>query len=242
MAGLASINLYRLMFENERPLLVRMTLEADRILRRGSPHLFGFHRSVYIVAIAALDQSLIHPVMERHVELRFLLEVAAVAKLGLGLHEQELRFCGVVWRVAGDATDIVLGVHRVDGVPVLRAAGMAGEAAFVDLLGRVILKDKNLGDVSAASDVRRSGPVAALASLVRWAVFGIEGGLPVRTLLPAVVNVLVASLADFCSYIFRRRRRVGRRILRSVLFLVCRAGWFFLGLSPNGRGKQDERE
>ena len=111
VAGLASINLYRLMFEHERPLFVRMTCKADGILRRGSPHLFGFHRSMHVVAIAALDQPLIHTVMERHVELRFLLQVAAVAQPGLGLYEKELRFCGVVRRMAGDATDIVLGMH-----------------------------------------------------------------------------------------------------------------------------------
>jgi hypothetical protein len=87
MAGLASINLYRLMFEHERPLFVRMTCKADGILRRGSPHLLGFHRSVHIVAIAALDQPFVHPMMERHVELGFLLEVAAVAQLGLRLDE-----------------------------------------------------------------------------------------------------------------------------------------------------------
>ena len=34
--------------------------------------------------------------MERHVELRFLLEMACVAKLGLGLDEQKLRFLRVV--------------------------------------------------------------------------------------------------------------------------------------------------
>jgi hypothetical protein len=55
--------------------------------------------------------------------------------------------------MAGDATDIVLGMDRVDGVHVLSAAGMAGEAALVDLFARVILENENLSDVSAALDV-----------------------------------------------------------------------------------------
>jgi len=76
MARLASIHLDGRVFEHKRPLLVDMALEADRILRGGSPHLFGFHRAVDVVAIAALDQPFIHAMMERHVELRFLLEMA----------------------------------------------------------------------------------------------------------------------------------------------------------------------
>jgi hypothetical protein len=64
----------------------------------------------------------------------------------------------------------------------------------------------------------------------------------VRTVLPAVVNVLVASLAYCGSYIFGRDRRVGRGLLRSRLILLRRVGWFLLGLSPNERGDQAERE
>jgi hypothetical protein len=57
-------------------------------------------------------------------------------------------------------------MYGIDGIHVLGATGVARHAARVDLLGRVTLKDKNLGDIPATSDVRRSGPVAALATLV----------------------------------------------------------------------------
>ena len=83
MAGLTSVDLHRLVFENKRSLLVRVAFEADRILRGRSPHLVGLYRSVHVVAIAALDQSFVHAMVERHVELRFLLEMAPIAKLGL---------------------------------------------------------------------------------------------------------------------------------------------------------------
>ena len=76
MARLASIHLYRRMLVHEWSLLVRVTLEANRILGGGSPQLFRLFRSVHVVAIAALYQAFIHAVMEGHVELRFLLEVA----------------------------------------------------------------------------------------------------------------------------------------------------------------------
>ena len=57
-------------------------------------------------------------------------------------------------------------MYGIDGIHVLGATGVARHAARVDLLGRVILKDKNLGDVAATGDVRRSRSVAALAALV----------------------------------------------------------------------------
>ena len=46
MAGLAAINLHRLMLEYKRSLLVRVAREADRILGGRSAHLLGFHRAV----------------------------------------------------------------------------------------------------------------------------------------------------------------------------------------------------
>ena len=76
MARLASIDLYGSVLVHKRSLLVRVTLEADRILRGGSPHLLRLHRTVHVMAIAALHQPFIHPMMERHVELGFLLEMA----------------------------------------------------------------------------------------------------------------------------------------------------------------------
>ena len=76
MAGLAAVDLYWLVFEHKRALLLRVTGEADHILRRRSPHLLRSHRPMHVVAIAALDQTFIHPVVERHIELSFLLEVA----------------------------------------------------------------------------------------------------------------------------------------------------------------------
>ena len=55
MARLASIHLDGRVFEHKRSLLVRVALEADSVLRGGSPHLVRLHRAVHVVAIAALD-------------------------------------------------------------------------------------------------------------------------------------------------------------------------------------------
>ena len=108
MARLASINLYRLMFENERPLLVGVTLEADRILRRGSPHLMGPRSPVRIVTVAALDEAFINSMMEWHIELSFLCQMARVAKLGLSFYEQKFFCCRMMGRMTGNATDVIL--------------------------------------------------------------------------------------------------------------------------------------
>ena len=135
MAGVATIGLDGLVLVDERPLLVRVTFKADSILGRGSPYLFGLHCAVDVVAIAALDQPLIHAMMEGHFELGLLLEMASVAELGLRLFEQKLAGLRVVRRVARGAADVVLGVLGVDGVHVLWAAGVTGEAASVDILG-----------------------------------------------------------------------------------------------------------
>lgn len=73
---------------------------------------------------------------------------------------------------------------------------MAGEAAFVDLLAGVIGEDEDFRFIAAASDVSGARAVTAFASLVRRAALGIKRSFPVRRLLPGVVNLLVAGLAD----------------------------------------------
>src|ERR1700678_2332269 len=135
--------------------------------------------------------------MERYIELGLLLRVASITKRWLRFDEQKFFCFRVMGRVAGRATHVVLRMLGVDCVHVLRATGVASQAAGVDLFGRVIFEDENLGDVSPARDVRRSGTVATLASLVRRAVFGVERRLPVRRCFPVLVDVCVASLAGF---------------------------------------------
>lgn len=87
VAGLASFHLHRLMLEHERSLLICVACKTDGVLCRGSAYLFGPDRSVGIVAIAALHQAFVHTMVERHLKLWPLLEMARIAKLGLtGLH------------------------------------------------------------------------------------------------------------------------------------------------------------
>ena len=227
VARVAAFDLHRLMFEYKRAALVGVTRVADNVLRRGCPHLLGRDGAVRIVAVGALDEILIHAMVERHLELRFLLQVARITKLRLRLDEQELRLRGVVRRVARNATDVVFGMDRIDGFHVLNATGMAGQATVVDFLGGVILEDEDLGFIAAALDVSQAGAVASFASLMRRAALGVQGGLPVRSFLPIIVEVLMAGLASLGSHVpcggvlrrvsgrsgFRRRARCGALVL-----------------------------
>ena len=88
-----------------------------------------------VMTVATLNQAFIHPMVEGHLEFRFLSQVARVAELGLRLGEQKVRFFTVVWRVAGNATDAILRMFRIDCIHMLRATGMAGQAALIYFLG-----------------------------------------------------------------------------------------------------------
>jgi len=119
----------------------------------------------------------------------------------------------MVRRVAGDAADVILAVYRVDGVHVLSAAGVTRQTAGVDFFRRSILEHKDLGFVAATRHVIRARTVAALAALVRRSFFRVEGRLPVRRLLPTVVDFFVTGLASLRSQILGQiggRRRGGR--------------------------------
>src|SRR5271154_3186328 len=142
------------MFVDKRPLLVGVARKTDRILRGGSAYLFRADRPMDVVAITALDQPFVHAMVERHCKLRFLVEVARVTELRLGLNQQKLRGLRMVGRMTRRTTDVVLRVLRIDRIHVLRSTGVAGQAAGVDLFGGVFAKDEDLGLIATTSHVR----------------------------------------------------------------------------------------
>lgn len=86
--------------------------------------------------------------------------------------------------MAGDATDIVLGVYRVDGIHMLRAARVATQTAGVDFFRRSILEHEYLRLVTAARHMVGSGTMATFATLMGWSAFRIQRRLPMRRFLP----------------------------------------------------------
>ena len=177
---------------------------------------------MWVVAIGALDQAFIHAVVKRHLELGFLLQVARVAELRLRFGQKKLFCFRMVWRMAGNATDVILRVYRVDGVHVLRAPGVARHAARIDFLGRSVLEGEDFGYVPAARYVVGTGAVATFATLVRRTAFGIESSLPVRRFFPAIVDFLVAGLAGLRTHILRRVRGLSAGRGRAA---SCRHRW-----------------
>ena len=98
------------MLVNERPLFLGVAFVADLVARGVGPQLFRPKRPVRAVAIVALDESLIHPVMKRPGELGAHIQVTAIAKFRCLRFHQKLAFFGVVRRVAIEASDIIAGV------------------------------------------------------------------------------------------------------------------------------------
>lgn len=133
--------------------------------------------------------------VEWHFELGLFLQMARVAKFRLCFHQQELAGFRMVRGVAGNATDIVSRVDRIDGIHVLSAPGVATQAAIHNRFCGNILKGKDFGDITAAVHVSFAGAVASFATLLRWPTQFVERGFPVRGLLPPSVNICVAGFA-----------------------------------------------
>jgi len=92
---------------------------------------------------------------------------------------------------------------------------MACQAAVIDVFGRMFLEDEDLRYVAASGDVRCTGTMATFASLTGWTSVRVKRCLPVRGLLPSLVDVLMAGHANFRTHIagssrvLRIRRRLG---------------------------------
>ena len=155
------------MLKHKRPLLIGVAGEANGVLRRRGAHLLCPNRAVHVVAIRTLHQPLIDAMVKRHFELRLLLQMAGVTKLRLRFHQQKFFGLRMVRRMAGDAADVVLRMDRVDGIHVLRAAGVTSQAASVDFLRRSILEQEYFRFVAAAGHMVGAGTMAALATLLR---------------------------------------------------------------------------
>ena len=158
-----------------------------------------------IVAIRALDQSFVHPMMKRLTEFGLDVQMAGIAKPRLAADQQELRLLGVVGGVAIRAGHAIRVMRRALEIAVLLAVLVAGQAAIGNLLGRSSLEHKYLGLVAAALDVRLSRAVARFAPLVFRTTPRIQCGFPVRRLFERVVDIFVADLASLRAHIARGR-------------------------------------
>ena len=202
VARRASFRLDRGMLVNERPTHIRVALGADLVLIGRGPQVIVPEGTVHVVAVAALDQPLIHPVMERHAERRLYVTVALIAERRLRGLEQVLRRLAVVNAVTACATDTGLAVRRTQEIGM--RTRVAGEALGIDLLRRSGGKVEDLGLVTASLNVRLARSVAVLAGDAFVAMH--QNHLGVRIVGKTVCFLLVAGGAYLGADIIGRSR------------------------------------
>src|SRR5947209_11205090 len=92
MATAATIGFHRHMLVDERPLLVDVALVTNRISAGQSSDLPHCRRSMRVVAVIALHEPFVHPMVIRLREIRLRGLMAPVANLRFALSQQELLF------------------------------------------------------------------------------------------------------------------------------------------------------
>jgi len=110
VAGDTAFGLYGRMLIDKRALFFRVALETNSILRRRGAELALHKPAMRIVAIVALNQPFVYPMMKRPVELLFRFKVTAVTKLRLFLTQQMFGNLRMMRRMALNAANIVLYV------------------------------------------------------------------------------------------------------------------------------------
>src|SRR5579864_4490714 len=142
------------------------------------------------MAVYALHQSLVHPVMERPRKLLLGLQMAAVAQRRLLFLHQKLALLRMVRVVTIRTSHTVLQVRRSSIVAVLLPVLVAVQAPRADVRGRSILERENLGFVAPALHVRFARPVASFAAVPFRTPFSVQRGGVVRRRLIILEEIL----------------------------------------------------
>ena len=171
VAGLAALDSDGRVLVHKGTALVGMALRAGNVIpetvrnharkvRRAPGRERG---SVWIVAIRAVHGPLVDTVLERHVEARFYLPMAAVADAPLLGHKQRTRLVGAVDRMAARATDFPGQVRRPAN---MHLADVLAVAAKANILGLARFDLGKLHDlpVIRVNDVEAGRAMASLAA------------------------------------------------------------------------------
>jgi len=171
MTAAATLSLHRDMLVDERPLLVDVALIANGISAGQGPCLAHGRRPVRVMAITALHQTFIDPVVIRLGKVGFGRDMTSITQLGLALDQQVLFLLRVMGRVAVEATDIAAGVRGFREPPLLMTLTVTAQAACAGFLTGVFLEHEYFGFVAAAGDVIGAGTMAAFAPLLSRTAF-----------------------------------------------------------------------
>ena len=110
MATAAAFSLHWNMFVDEGPLLIDMALVANGVAAGESPYLTQSGGSMRVMAVYALHQSFVHPVVIGLGKVGLRRSVASVAQLRLALDQQVFFILGVMRRVAIDTSNVTARV------------------------------------------------------------------------------------------------------------------------------------
>ncbi len=224
MAAAAAVGLDRGVLVYIWPLLLGVALEADSVAAGQILGLPQRSRAVRIVAVGTLHQPLFNAVVIGLGEVRLLAGVAAVAQLGLALHQQMLLLLRVVRRVAIEAAHLVARVRRLGKMRLRMAVTMAGQAAGAIFCARVFLEDIDFALVAASGHMICPWPMTTLAALLRVPAVFDQGCFPMRGLRPGVVDIFMTAFARIRADILRSilYRRSGLRLILVVPFAAGR--------------------
>ena len=122
------------MLVDEWSLLLRVTLVADSISARQTPHLAQGGSAMDVVTITTTDQAFVDSMAIGLCEICFRRSVTSVAKIRLCLCQQVLRLLGVMGRVTIKTADVVSTVCRSGEMPVTVAFTMTAQATARGIL------------------------------------------------------------------------------------------------------------
>lgn len=140
MAALTTIHANRCVLKNKRTALVCVALQARLFValrlfhhsRAQTSPPRGRSRSVWIMAIRTLNNSLVDPVFKRHGELRSHRRVAGVAEVRLLLRQQKLRCRCLVNGMATGADDVGQRMRGSADIGARKVFRVTGEAVVQD--------------------------------------------------------------------------------------------------------------
>src|SRR5271156_1250982 len=208
------------MFVNPWPDRIDVTLGADRILRRTQLQHLRLKSTMRVVAVSALDQPFVDPMMERLGKRRLNICMALVAEGGLARFEQRgLRF-GLVDTVAVGAAD--KGIAMGGPLKIRMIANMASQASLSNLFRGCCCESKDLGRIPAAIDMGLAGSVAALACHALAAMLKCQLGMRISG--EALHLVLMAGGAGLGADVIRPGSGDRSRALGCVDCLLVLSG------------------
>jgi len=153
MATGATLRFHRHVFVDKWSLLIRVAFETGSVSLRQSTKLAQRGCAMHVVAVTALNQSLINAMVIWFGEVSLRGDVAAIAKSRLRVNQQMLRFCRVMGRVAVQAAHVAAGVHRSGEVALLVILAVATQATGIRFLLRQVFEADDFGDISPGCNV-----------------------------------------------------------------------------------------